>query len=250
MDMTQKPFDDIRVRRALCYATNSAGIVNGLTPGLGRPSTTLNDPSIFKGVLSAAEIKKGYDAIATCPYSIEKAKAELALSSVPNGFETTLNVPADSETIGKIAQVLVQEFAKIGVTLKLNLMPGGPRFQLILDHGPNLGIQIIGNKPDGPDPTQMPFLYFHSSQAAVNGNNSSNYRNSAVDALIVQAQQEKNSKKAAQLVLDAQALASQDIPIIPILWGDSAIALKNSWNATPPRAFFDTSLWINLLKTK
>lgn len=250
MDMTQKPFDDIRVRRALCYATNSQGIVNGLTPGLGRPSTTLNDPSIFKGVLSAAEIKKGYDAIATCPYSIEKAKAELALSSVPNGFETTLNVPADSETIGKIAQVLVQEFAKIGVTLKLNLMPGGPRFQLILDHGPNLGIQIIGNKPDGPDPTQMPFLYFHSSQAAVNGNNSSNYRNSAVDALIIKAQQEKVPKKAAQLVLDAQALASQDIPIIPILWGDNAIALKNSWNATPPRAFFDTSLWINLLKTK
>ncbi|MSV64299.1 MAG: hypothetical protein F2845_05865 [Actinobacteria bacterium] len=249
LDMTQAPFDDIHVRRALYYATNSSAIVTGLTPGLGRPSTTINDPNIFKGVLDAATIKAGYSSIATYPFSIEKAKAELALSSVPNGFETTMNVPADSATIGKISQVLVQDFAKIGVTLKLNSMPGGPRFQVILDHAPNLGIQIIGNKPDGPDPTQMAFLYFHSSQAAVNGNNSSNYRNPKVDALIEKAQQAKDVKVGAKLVLEAQTLAAQDIPIIPILWGDSAIAVKDSWSAIAPGAFFDTSLWVNLIKT-
>jgi len=249
LDMTQAPFSDIRVRRALYYATDAKSIVAGLTPGLGRPSTTLNDPSIFKGVTTKAIYDSGYASIKAYPFDIAKAKAELALSTMPDGFETTLNVPSDSLTIGKIAQVLVQDWAKIGVTLKLNLMPGGPRFQVILDHAPNLGIQIIGNKPDGPDPTQMPYLYFHSSQAAVNGNNSSNFKSPAVDSLIERAQAAKDPKEAAKLILEAQALASEQIPIIPILWGDSAVAVKNSWSVIPPRAFYDTSLWINLIKT-
>lgn len=249
LDMTQAPFSDIRVRRALYYATDAKSIVAGLTPGLGRPSTTLNDPSIFKGVTTSTVTDSGYASIKAYPFDIAKAKAELALSTKPDGFETTLNVPSDSLTIIKIAQVLVQDWAKIGVTLKLNLMPGGPRFQIILDHAPNLGIQIIGNKPDGPDPTQMPYLYFHSSQAAVNGNNSSNFKSPAVDSLIERAQASKDPKEAAKLILEAQALASEQIPIIPILWGDSAVAVKNSWSVIPPRAFYDTSLWINLIKT-
>jgi ABC-type antimicrobial peptide transport system permease subunit len=53
-------------------------------------------------------------------------------------------------------------------------MPGGPRFQVILDHKPNLGIQVIGNVPDAPDPVEMACQYFSSKQAVVNGNNSSN----------------------------------------------------------------------------
>ena len=249
LDMTQAPFSDIHVRRALYYATNRAGIVAGLTPGLGRVSTTINDPHVFLSALDQTTIDKGYNGIAVFDYDIAKAKAELAQSSVPGGFTTTLNIPSDSATIGKIAQVLVEDWAKIGVTLTLHPMPGGPRFQVILDHGPNLGVQIIGNAPDAPDPVELVQQYYSIRQAAQNGNNSSNFRDPQVDALIEQAQRATNIKTSAKYALQAQALASQKVPIIPILWGEQAFAVKKGWKADPPGAFFTTSLWVNVIHT-
>lgn len=248
MDMTQKPFDNIHVRRALYYATDRAGITAGLAPGLGKVSTTINDPAIFAGALDQATIDNGYQQVAAFDYDVEKAKAELAQSSVPQGFETTLNVPADSATIGKIAQVVVQNWAAIGVKLKLNPMPGGPRFQVILDHGPNLGVQIIGNTPDAPDPVELINQYFSTTQAAKGGNNSSNLKDPAIDALIEKAQSATDAKAQAQIALQAQALASQQIPVIPILWGDSAMAVKKAWSADAPGAFYSSTVWINVLK--
>lgn len=249
LDMTQAPFNDIHVRRALYYATDRAGITTGLTPGLGKPSTTINDPRIFTGALDQSAIDDGYKGIASFDFSIDKAKQELAQSSVPNGFSTTLNVPSDSPAVGKIAQVLKQNWAKIGVNLKLNPMAGGPRFQIILDHKPNLGVQIIGNAPDAPDPVELVQQYFSSAQAAKNGNNSSNFRDPQVDALIDKAQSATDPKESAQFAMQAQALASQQVPIIPITWGEQALAVKKGWSADSPGAFYSTSLWLNVIHT-
>lgn len=247
MDMTQAPFSDIHVRKALYYATDRAGITSGLTPGLATVSSTINHPAIFSAAVDQATVDASYKSVATFDYDVAKAKAELAQSSVPNGFTTTLNIPSDSPTIGKIAQVLVQNWAQIGVTLKLNSMPGGPRFQVILDHKPNLGVQIIGNAPDAPDPVELVQQYFSSAQAAKNGNNSSNFKDAAVDSLIDKAQSATDVKSSAMFVLQAQALASQRVPIIPILWGDQAMAVKKGWTADAPGAFFSTSMWLNVI---
>jgi len=247
MDMTQAPFSDIHVRKALYYATDRAGITAGLTPGLATVSSTINQPAIFGAAVDQATVDASYKSIATFDYDVAKAKAELAQSSVPNGFTTTLNIPSDSPTVGKIAQVLVQDWAQIGVTLKLNSMAGGPRFQVILDHKPNLGVQIIGNAPDAPDPVELVQQYFSSAQAAKNGNNSSNFKDAAVDALIDKAQSATDVKSLAMFALQAQALASQQVPIIPISWGDQAMAVKKGWTADAPGAFFSTSMWLNVI---
>lgn len=249
LDMDQAPFDDVHVRRALAYATDREGIANGLTPGLGRPATTINDPAVFSSALDQATIDASYAKLPALSYDIDKAKAELAQSSVPNGFETTLNVPSDSATSVKIAQVLVENWAKIGVKLTLKPMPGGPRFQIILDHKPNLGVQIIGNVPDAPDPMELIEQYFSSAQAVKNGNNSSNFRDPAIDKLIEQAQADTDPKSAAATALQIQEQVAEQVPVIPILWGDQAMAVKQGWSADPPGAFFSTSLWLNLIKT-
>ena len=246
LDMSQAPFSDIHVRRALYYATDRAGIAAGLTPGLGRPATTINDPVVYAGALDQSTIDAAYAKLPNLDYDIDKAKAELAQSSVPNGFETTLNVPSDSSTAGKIAQSLVDSWGKIGVKLTLKPMAGGPRFQVILDHGPNLGVQIIGNAPDAPDPIELLEQYFSSAQAAKNGNNSSNFKDAAVDSLITQAEA-ADPKTAATLGLQIQAAAADQVPIIPILWGDQAMAVKQGWTVDSPGAFFSTSMWLNVI---
>jgi peptide/nickel transport system substrate-binding protein len=237
IDMDQDPFSDIHVRRALYYATNREGIVSGLFPGQAVAAETLDDPAMFEGILPTDEVAAAYGELAVFPFDLDKAREELAMSSVPDGFSTTINVPDGSAAAINITQSVQETWGQIGVDVELNLMPGGPRFQIILDHGPDLGVQIIGNLPDVPDPIILPSQYFASSQAAPGGNNSSNFRDPEVDALIDAAKRTTDPVEGAQLGLQIQQLASEQVPIIPVLWSDFKIAITQGWTMAPTNGF-------------
>lgn len=248
LDMQDPPFNDIHVRRALYYATDRASIAQVVSPGRAKSSTTLDDPALY-GALPSSTVTDGYNSIATYPFDIAKAKAELAQSSVPNGFTTTLNVPQESTPAKLIAQAIQASWGQIGVKLNLNLMPGGPRFQIILNHAPHLGVQVIGNLPDVPDPTELLWLYYASDQAAKDGNNSSNLKDTQIDSLIAQALVETDPVKAAKLDLQIQQLASQQVPIIPILWQDNVVVVKKGWKVGPINGFSWSHSFVEALQT-
>lgn len=252
LDMKEFPFSNINVRKALAYATDAAGIEQAVVRGYGRVPVTLNDPSIYSASLPAATVSKLYRTLfTTLPFNLTKAKAALAASPVPHGFTTTLNVPTDSEYDTLAAQILKNDWAKIGVTLNLRLMPGGPRFQIILNHKKNLGVQIIGNTPDGPDPHELPWEYFNCDQAVFNGNNSSNYCNPQVDALLKQSVTATPASKAATLTIQAAALASKDVPVINLGWNDAVLAVKSGWSFSHLNAFTPGNLsWLNDLNSQ
>ena len=91
-----KPFDDKLVRQALNYATDK----NAINPrrllracarwqtGSSRSSNT-SDKSV-----------KNY------PYDIKKAKALLAKSSVPDGFDVTILIPSEDQTKAQMMAVV------------------------------------------------------------------------------------------------------------------------------------------------
>jgi len=251
LDMKEFPFSNLNVRKALAYATDAAGIQQAATRGYGKVAVTLNDPSIYSASLPSATVSTLYKTLfTTLPFNIAKAKAALAASPVPHGFSTTLNVPTDSSYDTLAAQVLKNDWAKIGVTLNIRLMPGGPRFQIILDHKKNLGVQIIGNSPDAPDPHELPWEYFNCDQAIFNGNNSSNYCNPQVDALLRQSLTAQSASKAAILTIQAAALASKAVPVINLGWNDGVVAVKNGWSFSHLNAFTPGSLWLNDLNSQ
>ena len=252
LDMKEAPFSDLNVRKALAYATDAAGIEQAVVRGYGKVAVTLNDPSIYSASLPAATVSKLYSTqVTNLPFNLDKAKAALAASSVPHGFSTTLNVPVDSEYDTLAAQILKNDWAKIGVTLNLRLMPGGPRFQIILNHKKNLGVQIIGNAPDAPDPHELPWEYFNCDQAVFNGNNSSNYCNPRVDALLKQSVTATPPAKAATLTIQAAALASQAVPVINLGWNDFLVAVKNGWSFRNLNAFTPGNIgWLDDLNSQ
>jgi peptide/nickel transport system substrate-binding protein len=243
LDMTEAPFSNIHVREALYYATDRGLITEATGQTTATVSSTVDQPAIYDGALPTSEVNKLYGEIETFPYDIAKAKQQLAMSPYAKGFTTTLNVPEDDPTDSLTAQLLQSEWAQIGVTLKIKLMPGGPRFQLILDHGPDLGVQIIGNDPDALDPVEMVWEYFSSQQAAVNGNNSSNLRVPAVDALISEAQAATSPAVSAKLSIEAAILASKSVPVIPISWFDDVVGLHKGWTLPNLEAFFPATYW-------
>ena len=107
-----EPFDDVTVRRALCYAVDPQDIIDTVNYGYG----TIIGTAMIPG-LSAY-----YDESLTNAYSYddEKAKELLAEAGYPDGFTFTITVPSVYKVHVDTAQVLVNQLAEVGITAQIN----------------------------------------------------------------------------------------------------------------------------------
>jgi len=99
-----KPFQDIHVRKAINFAINRAALVHAALFGHGTPAGSFLAPNIPLAT-----------AVAPPSFDLTAAKAEMAKSTVPNGFSTTLNISAGSATDDAIGQVVQQELAPLNI---------------------------------------------------------------------------------------------------------------------------------------
>ena len=105
LDHSAPPFDDIHVRRAVAYAVDREGLVKALLKGNGEAATALNPPEMWSGVLPADEVRAFYATLPSYPFDLEKAKAELAQSAHPDGFEVTIPAPTADPYMVNIMQI-------------------------------------------------------------------------------------------------------------------------------------------------
>ena len=107
-----KPFNDVKVRQALCYAIDSQDIIDTVEYGYGTVIGTAMIPG-----LSAY-----YDdsLIDTYSYDTEKAKELLTEAGYPDGFTFTVTVPSVYQVHVDTAQVLVNQLAEVGITMNIN----------------------------------------------------------------------------------------------------------------------------------
>lgn len=115
-----KPFDDIRVRRALNLAVNQKEIVDKYFEGhaelIGYPY-----PAAWDGLYTPfAELPPAARELFT--YNPEKAKKLLAEAGYPNGFTFTTQVNSGSRVSMEMAQLVAAYLSRIGVTMKLDPM--------------------------------------------------------------------------------------------------------------------------------
>ena len=247
LDETEFPFSNIHVRKAIAYAMPRGGMEAAIFGGTGRVAKTLDDPRTLQGLLPNSEIKKLFAQIPSYSYDIAKAKKELAKSPVPKGFSTTLNVAAPCSRCVAVSQALKASLAQIGINVTLNMMAGPPRFQYILAHGPNLGIQLIGNVADVPDPIELPWLYYASDQAVKGGNNSSNFKNPQVDSIIQQGLYSTDFPKVALDAIKVETMAARDVAMVPLVYLSTVAATYGRLHLKNPGAFFMDYVWINQL---
>ena len=106
-----KPFDDVRVRKAINYAVDKEEILLLLNGGYG---TAIGSGmySTF-GVYYDKELEKAY------PHDEAKAKQLLAEAGYPDGFTFTVKVPSNYTYHVQTAEVLVNQLKKVGVTMKI-----------------------------------------------------------------------------------------------------------------------------------
>jgi len=109
-----EPFDDVRVRQAICYAADPQGIMDIISDGKGTELGSSMYPAFGKYFME--ELNDTYN------QDIEKAKQLLADAGYPDGFSFTITVPSNYQPHIDTAQVLVEQFKAIGVTAEIQLI--------------------------------------------------------------------------------------------------------------------------------
>ena len=104
----RKPFDDVRVRRAIAAAIDRKAIIDGAMEGYGAPIGSHLVPS-----------DAGYvDLTAVNPYNPEKAKALLKEAGVATPLNVTLTLPPP-QYARKGGEIIAAQLAKVGIVAKI-----------------------------------------------------------------------------------------------------------------------------------
>lgn len=104
----KKPFDDVRVRRAIAMAVDRKAVIDGSFDGLGSPIGSHYVPGAF-----------GYvDTTAVNPFNPEKAKALLKEAGVNTPLEVSLILPPPPYA-RQGGEVVAAQLAKVGIVAKL-----------------------------------------------------------------------------------------------------------------------------------
>lgn len=229
LDLDTAPWSDVHVRRAVAYAMDKSGLVNAVLRGYGQPAPVMPPPQQWGDVASQAYVAKLYKSFPSYPFSIAKAKAELAKSKYPNGFTATLPYPDSQQTLGKAALSLAANLKQIGVTLNVQQVTTDAWFTALFAHK-DLGAQIISWGVDYPDPADALHFIYDSAAATANNFNTANYKNPQMDKLLHIQQSSVNPKVRADAVANALKLTARDVPYIPIWYQQVAMALKSKYS--------------------
>ena len=104
----KKPFDDVRVRRAIAAAIDRQAVIDGAQEGFGKPIGSHMVPS-----------DAGYvDLTGVNPYNPEKAKALLKDAGVNTPLNVTLTLPPP-EYARKGGEIVAAQLAKVGIVAKI-----------------------------------------------------------------------------------------------------------------------------------
>lgn len=208
----RKPFDDVRVRRAISHAIDRKAVIAGAMDGFGTPIGSHMVPS-----------DAGYiDLTGTYPHDPERAKALLKEAGVATPLNVTLTLPPPAYA-RKGGEIVAAQLAKVGINAKIENVEWAQwlsgafkgNFDLtIISHVEPLDIMIYAN----------PQYYF-------------GYDSKAFRDLMAKYNEAVNPKERTRLLGEAQKMLATDavnafmfqLPQISV----SNKRLKGLWSSSP-----------------
>jgi peptide/nickel transport system substrate-binding protein len=109
MNQTKTPYADVHVRRAISYAIDREALVKNILFGNGTVANSFMMPSTPYYDKNTPGIQ----------YDMDKARAEMKLSSVAGGFKTTFLAMSGDSVDSAIAQVLQSSLKELGITMNI-----------------------------------------------------------------------------------------------------------------------------------
>lgn len=193
LDVTQEPFDDAEVRRALSANIDRQRIVDEVFEGAGEPLFSMIPPS--------------YDV--SKPEYIEQATGEVADAPLDIELWYPLNKYGDTEP--DVAETIARSLNESG---QFNVTTQSSDWAA--EYANNLGTgtykaYLLGWYPDYIDPDDYIEPFYHSEKTFIGF-----YGSDEMDSLIEEQQAETDEAARAEIFDQIQQLAAEDMPFIPL----------------------------------
>lgn len=203
----RNPFKDPAVRKAIYQAIDVAAI-NSRMFGYNSPASSVVASTLFPPAKN----------IVRWPFDRDAAKALMARTQYPDGFEVTLDCPRGRFANDKdICDWVGSMLFGLGVQVTVNQL-SWDKFQakVLAGGGYDTSFALFGWSPRSLDALDALINLLACRDAGNGVYNIGGYCNTAVDALVGQARLESDADKRSDLALQALQLANQETPVVPL----------------------------------
>lgn len=190
-----EPFNDVRVRQALCYAIDVDAILDLTADGHGTKLGSSIYPAFTKYFDDSLTDFYGYDP--------EKAKALLTEAGYENGFSMSITVPSNYTPHVNAGQVIAEQLAAVGITAEVVEVEWNSWLQDVYTNR-DFETTVIGF--DASNLTANAMLQRWTSDS---GKNMINFSDSTYDELIAAANATTDDAERTQLYLDAERILAE-----------------------------------------
>ena len=186
-----KPFDDVRVRQALCYAIDKDAMMAITADGHGAKLGSSMYPAF--GKYFDDSLSDAY------PHDVEKAKALLAEAGYPDGISFTIKVPSNYTPHVDSAVVMVEQMKEAGINAEIQKIEWGSWLEDVYG-GRDFEATVVGF-----DASTLNASALLNRWVSDHPKNMINYNNPDYDETFAQAQ--ASTDDAEQTALYKQCLA-------------------------------------------
>jgi peptide/nickel transport system substrate-binding protein len=228
MNASQKPFDDVRVRKAISLVIDKKALVELSLFGHGSPTHTMIPPS--------SAYYNGQIPIKT---DVAQAKKLLAEAGFPNGFETTLYVPSGRATRERIGVGAAEMLKAINVRVDLQRVPWD---KFVKDIEGKAGFYTDGFYSRPTLDTSI-YPWYHSTGSW--NTTLWNYKNPEMDKVLDAARAAKTDADRAKYYKEFQQIAvDQPAGVIPYVLNHT-----NAYRTNVKNFKSSPMMWLDLRQT-
>lgn len=208
-------FADIHVRRALAMAIDREAMTVSQTHGYGETANTVL-PNTLRYCTT--------DTVKALPYDIEAAKAELALSAYPYGFDTTISIASGNNARLQEAQIIQAAGAAIGINIQLNqqeIATFRSDFMAL-----NYDMMINSATADYPDADSI-----FSFQVDPDGFSKcywTSYVNEHAAELMREGQAVLDGEERGAVYAELQQLLADEVPYVPLYYPSILVGVRSN----------------------
>ena len=222
---SRKPFDDVRVRRAMAHAIDRTALMKGAMSGYGFPIGSHMDP----GNPYYVDLTKTY------PYDPQKAKQLLAEAGYPNGFDAVIKLPERYAYAKRSGEIISDMLSQVGIRLKIELTEWGQWIDRVFKNA-DYDLTVIGHaEPFDINIYANPNYYFR-------------YNSPKFQETLKKAEMEVDPKVRGELYVACQKIITEDavngylfvLPSLPTMKKE----VNNWWKDYPITAVDVTEVWV------
>jgi len=216
MIVTEPPFDNILVRKAVQAATDRKAVLQGAQFGIG--SIAYDHPIVPTDPRFNASCKPpDYDPVL--------AKDLLAQAGYPNGIDLTLHTSTSGASMVEMATVLKESFAPAGINLEIVVMPEDGYWAEGWMVKPFTTVWW-GGRP--------PYEAFTVVYKGGGSWNESFYQNDRLDALFVEAKSAPLLEDQIRIYGEAQCIVVEEVPRVVVVFRPVTLGIRNDVEGSAP----------------